>query len=186
MESITKELREWFESGYVYKHYGDDDDDFKKVIIPWFGWRIVIEGMLDRIDEAHERVRAESIIDMTDESMAEHGWVKLPVDADGVPIRVGDVMECGDGTVFTVERISLYEYGWRCDGEGIDANGYKCTAHALPDCCHHHRTPTVEDVLREIVHKCQPTYSKDGSYTTGLTKEEFAEYAAKLRLAGDE
>lgn len=138
------------------------------------------ERVADRIDEAYKHAIG-YVDDRDPETMAENGWVKLPVDADGVPIRLGDEMECGDGTVFTVENITLYTFGWRCDGDGIDGNGYKCTAHPMPDCCRHHHAPTIEDVLGEIVSKCQPTYSKDGSYTTGLTKEEFAEYAAKLR-----
>lgn len=34
---------------------------------------------------------------MTDTELAEHGLVRLPVDADGEPIRVGDVMGVTDG-----------------------------------------------------------------------------------------
>ena len=102
------------------------------------------------------------------------GWVKLPVDAEGEPIHVGDVMEwpdcstaevvgVGDGTFFYVE-----------DGE--DAAEWSCASDKI-----HHRAPTVEDVLAEFAAKL----IERGELTNGAA-QTIAEYAAKLRLAGDE
>ena len=110
-------------------------------------------------------------------------YTPLPVDADGVPIHVGDVMEADNGTTFEVEHISLYQWGWRCVGEGTDRSGVTCTAHAIPDGCRHHHAPTVEDVLREFY-----TLAVRGKAARAddVDNAVLAEYAAKLQLAEGE
>ena len=137
----------------------------------------IILKELDSIErEVGEMQRALTIDTqpMTDENMAEHGWVRLPVDAEGVPIHVGDVMEwpdcstaevvgIGDGTFFYVEE-DEYAAEWTAASDKI-----------------HHHAPTVEDVLREFAAKL---CIRDGFPTA--TEETFAEYAAKLTLRGDE
>lgn len=101
-----------------------------------------------------------------EDDMAEHGWVRLPIDADGKPIHVGDVMEwpdcstaevvgIGDDRFFYVE--DSLRYAWANDKI-------------------HHNAPTVEDVLEEFAQM----------YIACNDKGTIAEYAAKLRLAGDE
>ena len=191
MASITDELREWASVEVPYK-YGHQlnaiadriDAEHEAKVSYWQG-----ASYKDGYDEGF--AGADDWLGQHEDAMAEHGWVKLPVDADGVPIHVGDEMECGDGTVFTVERISLYEFGWRCDGEGIDANGYKCTAHALPDCCHHHHASTVEDLLQKFGEKMAENKSMyisnvwDMDEWCAADRDTIAEYAKKLRLAGD-
>ena len=96
--------------------------------------------------------------------------VRLPVDADDEPIHVGDVMEWDNGT-FTVHELKVTEDGWTTWDE---QHGY--TVHT--DETHHH-APTVEDVLEEFVARWMETHHDD---IPALK----AEYAAKLRLAGDE
>ena len=117
-----------------------------------------LDHAADRIDERIERE-----------------YVKLPVDADGVPIRVGDRLTDGE-YAFTVDDMAVYGDGsWSIRNE--DGNAW-----AACDVTHYH-VPTVEDVLREFAEKIidsqipnvHPTY-----------EETIAEYAAKLRLAGDE
>ena len=113
--------------------------------------------------------------------------VPMPVDADGVPIHVGDVMEnivCPpvhrEVTGVGVECF----YGWD-EGNGrysqFDANYYR-----------HHHAPTVEDVLAKFAQEMNENL---GMYTgEAIDADEWreadertiAEYAAKLRLAGDE
>ena len=101
-------------------------------------------------------------------------YTALPVDADGEPVHVGDVMEwpdcstavvvgVGDGTFFYVE-----------DGE--DAAEWSCASDKI-----HHHAPTVEDVLAEFAAKLI-----ERSGLTNGAAQTIAEYAAKLRLAGDE
>jgi len=146
--SITDELREWVRDG-----------------------KGSLLAIADRIDAEHESACAEAygngvesvaLPDMT-------AYVKLPVDADGVPIRVGDVMEwpttyetfevvgIGDGTLFYIEDGS----------EQADWTGASTKRH--------HHAPTVEDVLREF------------AYGLGVPVADsyVAATAAKLRLAGD-
>lgn len=78
--SITDELRE-----YVIQVHRNG----------WFDRRVCDDllEITDRIDAEHERMYEALTIGMepmTEENMARNGWVKLPVDADGVPIHVGD------------------------------------------------------------------------------------------------
>ena len=81
-ESIANELRE----------YALGWDERNRV-------RCDLTAIADRIDAEHERTLAAATlvagIPMTDENMAEHGWVRLPVDADGVPWHIGDITESG-------------------------------------------------------------------------------------------
>ena len=169
MASITDELRAWFKDRMFMGN----------------GWR-EIRDIADRIDEAHERELRETGEDIVRDVRRE--WVRLPLDADGVPICVGDVMECGDGTVFTVESISLHPFGWRCSGDGIDGSGYKCTAHPLPHSCRHHRTPTVEDVLREFGEKMGENKSRyvsdvwDMDEWCAADRDTIAEFVKRLQL----
>jgi len=109
---------------------------------------------MDEIDEIVDEIESE-VEDM----------VPLPVDADGVPIHVGDVMEWDNGT-FTVHELKVTEDGWTTWDE---QHGY--TVHA--DECRHHHAPTVEDVLREF------------AYGLGVPVADsyVAATAAKLRLA---
>ena len=101
-------------------------------------------------------------------------YMELPVDADGEAIHVGDVMEwpttgetfevvsIGDGTLFYIE-----------DGNELaDWTGASTKRH--------YHAPTVEDVLRDMLDSLDldPTSHVD----TGAV---IAEYAEKLRLAGD-
>ena len=115
---------------------------------------------------------------MTDENMAEHGWVRLPVDAKGVPIHVGDVMEERSGHTFEVASIMVF------GGSGnqlVFSDARNFSSFREPHDLRHHHAPTVEDVLREFAAKL---CIRDGFPTA--TEETFAEYAAKLTLRGDE
>lgn len=105
-------------------------------------------------------------------------YTPLPLDADGMPIHVGDVMEWMAGGTFEVVGIgnggTLYYLDTYDDG----TVGVEWTA--AGDKRHHH-APTVEDVLREFAGEWIDV--ADG---TDEERELFAKYAAKLRLAGEE
>lgn len=153
--SITDELRE-----YV--------DMFKdKVAAP-----ATLRVIADRIDAEHERevtmACGEAIAKLGNKVVRE--YVKLPVDADGVPIRIGDkidvyqtknveVVGVGDQVVFTHYYMGDYHKHFAGD-------------------CHHHHEPTVEDVLRDFA-KC---WDDPAHYAKGELVETFA---AKLRLRED-
>lgn len=98
-------------------------------------------------------------------------YTALPLDADDVPIHVGDVMDWEDGGTFEVE------------GFGVEGLFYLDDARQLmwtnARTKHHHHAPTVEDVLREMLDVW-------GELPSNVTNEAIiAEYAAKLRLADD-
>lgn len=102
------------------------------------------------------------------------GWVRLPKDADGEPVRIGDVMEwpttgetfevvgIGDGTLFYIDDSS----------EQADWTGASTKRH--------HKSPTVEGVLEEMLDAW-------GELPSNATNEEIiAEYASKLQLRGED
>lgn len=140
--SITDEVREWAKGDGSYSF--DEFDD-----------------IADRIDAEHESACAEAygngvqsvaLRDMT-------AYVKLPVDADGETIHIGDVLT--DDAEFKSEgkvmRLMLEDEGWMV---GIGCGGW--TEPSIHE-WHHHHTPTVEDKLWELIDalgidrdKCSP------------------------------
>lgn len=148
----------------------------------------------DRIDERHEdelgaaRAKVESEYDgwypprevegmrrfaeRLEAAAAEHAdvtlfgvdYTALPVDADGVPIHVRDVIAYKDNTkpkevvALVPPSVVMVEDGPR-----------------YADMCSHYRAPTVEDVLDEFVARWMETHHDD-------LPSLKAEYAAKLQL----
>ena len=171
--SITDELREWMRVVLT------DDDP--------------AHAIADRIDERVKNIRfnehhkgyQDGIMDGCSHYdpehtecmvLEEHAYIKLPVDADGEVIHIGDRVENNERVV----RIVLTDGSW-------EPSVY---VEKLPNVLHeyfcneisHYHEPTVEDVLREF-------FSRYVRYVKTNPKEEddaiIAEYAAKLRLAGD-
>ena len=105
-------------------------------------------------------------------------WVKLPVDADGEPIHIGDVViydhdGVRTGTPETVKWIAM--------GETEVHISTDRTSYAKPSVLRHYHAPTVEDVLREFADRVC-----NSGHQWGLDAADvIAEYAAKLRLAGE-
>ena len=92
------------------------------------------------------------------------------MDADGVPIHVGDVMEWrydnGEFEVIGIGGNTLFY---------IDKDSGECEWTAAGD-KHHHHAPTVEDVLREFAE----------GLGVPVADSYIAASAAKLTLRGDE
>lgn len=119
-----------------------------------------------------------------EDAMAEHGWVKLPVDADGVPFRIGDKVDSDhyeDGTVIGVHYFRAPN-GVVFEEIAVQPNGWDTATWRDPDEYAHHHEPTVEDVLREFAEKITDSQIP-GMHPT--YEEAIAEYAAKLQLRGD-
>lgn len=143
-----------------------------------------LEHIADRIDAEHERQCAESwmrghdawaAIDRSDE-MAEHGWVKLPVDADGVPIHAGDVLTDGKHT-YTVTSVTFDSFAvTACGHSETSLNSWPIDQ---PGKMRHHHEPTVEDVLTEFGIDWE--HESDCEDRAALLKE----YATKLQLRED-
>lgn len=174
--SITDELREW-----MFDHTVNCSDD-----------RIALVAIADRIDAEHESkvsywqdasyrdgydegfASADDYFTDKRETLKEHGWVKLPVDADGVPIHVGDVMEWCDPDGEVTVTCEVDAVGVECFFAWDGANGRY--AQKCANVYRHHHPPTVEDVLEEFAQM----------YIACNDKGTIAEYAAKLRLAGED
>lgn len=125
----------------------------------------------DSVDvvEFHDRLLellhiASTALDVQD--VIDDEYIRLPVDADGVPIRVGDVLEANRGTVTCIRDAG---HGW----EIVTDHAYSYN----PADLRHYHAPTIEDVMVEFA-----TYwesAMDGEDKTAILKE----YATKLKLA---
>ena len=187
--SITTELREWAR-----------DNTVQGVVLTTHPAQHPVHGTLesllaiaDRIDAEHEKAAAGCIhYDPERHYCAVHGdtengWVRLPVDADGAPIHVGDVVTMqllfgGESKPLVVDRMEL-SHGrdgdlW-CVALDTDKECWN-----QPSLMRHYTPPTVEDVLREFASDIADVLGGD-DFRLEDNDELFAEYAAKLRLAGE-
>ena len=163
--SITDELREW----WVRKFPVMDKELHKD-----------FTAISYRTDAEHESACAEAYgngVMSVPIAMDASAWVKLPVDADGEYIRIGDMMDSKvdhlfDGRPFEVRALVLCEDGWEA-ADGRFGNRYE------PNSLRHHHAPTVEDVLREFALKAA------GRECMTMRSDLVDEYAAKLRLRED-
>jgi len=131
----------------------------------------------DRIDAEHDAALTRKLtnavlygtefVTMPARELTER-YTELPKDADGKPVRIGDVLEWPDGSdePFEVVGIGLngtvyYMYDDSCEWTNASTK--------------RHHDPTVEDVLREF------------AYGLGVPVADsyVAATAAKLRLAGE-
>ena len=147
-----------------------------------------IYAIADRIDAEHEAdvsTACRLAAGLDNDALAKRGYIKLPVDADGVPIHIGDYLHCDEtGRDFPCRGYccSVVKNGERRWTVECSYDAYSGTSeYASARRCRHRHAPTVEDVLREFFSRY---------VTTKETKAEddaiLAEYAAKLRLAGEE
>lgn len=172
---ITTELREYMET---YRPI----EDAGHVVVSRIG-TIGFEGfdrLCDNIDAIHAglerdyatacRVNEHQDLEYTDLAKRYDKTITLPLDADGVPIRIGDVMEWPDGDDEPFEVVGIGENGtlfYMYDGSCEWTNAKNKV----------HHVPTVEEVLREMLDAW-------GELPSNATNEAIiAEYAAKLKLA---
>lgn len=163
--SITDELREFSKTttGFpaIFKELTDiadriDERHAKDALSEYIqGYNTGFDVASDEVEDADEL-----------RERMEREYTKLPVDADGVPWRIGDVTESGQ----TIKAMGLNKYGWYFLGTVNEID---------PSIHRHHHEPTVEDVLREFFSRYVTTKPKDEDDAI------IAEYAAKLRLAGE-
>ena len=177
-EIITDELR-WYLLHYPPANYAD------------------FSAIADRIDAEHKEAcrdeynkghndgfdsgfaSADDWLAQHEDAMAEHGWVRLPVDADGVPIRVGDVMEINGEVLPPVSGIG--DSSVIVGVFGVDKDDDITEIFTL-DLMRHYHAPTVENALLEMLEKA---VGYSNAHTTAAINA-IAEYAAKLQLKGDE
>lgn len=132
--------------------------------------RCELNDIADRIDMEHQKAIRE-LNNLADAS------VLLPVDADGVPIHIGDRVEDNERVVRIVITDGSWEPSVYIEKLPNVLHEYFCN-----EVSHYHK-PTVDDVLREFAEKVidsqvpnvHPTY-----------EEAIAEYAKRLRLVGED
>ena len=105
------------------------------------------------------------------ESEIQERYLLLPVDADGVPIHVGDEVELTTRAAKFHACLKLSEYGWLIDND--EPSGF------TPDCVRHVKPRTLEDVLCDMIHEY--------GCTDARTETIADKYAAEIRefMAGD-
>lgn len=165
MVSITDELMEW----WVRKFPVMDKELHKE-----------FAAIADRIDAAHrsalEKLAAQvdesGALPMTDENMAERGWVRGPLDANGEMWRCGDMSDSNWGVI---EGIAYENGRWLISGHDTSAPWIPA------DSINHYHAPTVEDVLQKMLE--QAVGYSDAHTTVAL--DTIAEFAAKLQLRED-
>ena len=161
---------------------------------PYTGW-VPREKQQDKLRKIAARVEeVEQYAEGLEHDLEDaRGWlvqwhdraVMLPTDAEGIPFRVGDHVQVPGGlpdeglppVSGTIERMTLRKTGWlvRVFAEGKGRV-------FLPEYVRHAQAPTVEDVLQKMLE--QAVGYSDANTTVALNT--IAEYAAKLRLAGEE
>ena len=114
--------------------------------------RAIVVDMTDEIEREVKELRDREYRNgMEDGEMAAErdGWVRLPVDADGEAIHVGERVQLIGNDPSTVSHMSLAGDGWRVY---VKYDGDLGTGSGEPSRIRHHYAPTVEDVLREFAY----------------------------------
>ena len=127
--------------------------------LEWYNKACHMQKEIDDLKEHHEWA-------------PESHYMMLPKDSDGVPVRIGDVMEWPDTTTAEVVGVGNGTFFYVEVGENVVEWARTCDKI-------HHVQESVEDTLREFVNE----FNRDDME---LCDEEIIEYfAAKLRLADD-
>ena len=138
-----------------------------------------MDSLLIRID------KSDVLMGIADE--IESGYMKLPVDADGVPIKPGDEMQFGTDAPVRVDSIGTSrcycgDFGWFGSNGGFYGRGTLRS-------CRHVKRDTVESLLQELADEvweasctCQTTWSDSG--LDGIA-ERYAERIRKAVHDGD-
>lgn len=103
-------------------------------------------------------------------------FAELPVDADGVPINAGDMIEFGEkGERLEVTHVGRTEHGDPTIAYRRPNGTLDCSCIGAE--CRHVKPRTIEDVLRE----CAEAYASGADVEMGGTGEMFAKYADEVR-----
>ena len=117
-------------------------------------------GVVDKFDTYWITASAcDKYIDEIEAEIAER-YIELPVDFDGVPIRIGDAITLPNG-----QRDRARYFCINANGARLNERGW------VPSACRHVKPRTIEDVLREL---------RDES-RQDLRDFDLSAYAAELR-----
>ena len=113
-----------------------------------------------------------SCIDEIEKELKER-YVLLPLDKDGVPIHVGDEMDCGEH--FGVQEVEGFIHGAVAFTVFDPQPARICTCHA--HMTRHYHKPIVEDVLRDFAIACE-----DAGNAGDAVERLISEYSERLQL----
>lgn len=158
--SITRDLRAW---GRDFFEGHDAGNDFRDMFY----------AIADRIDEDHEKATQRAYWSslegaaeyFTDEDLAAHGLVRLPVGADGEVIRPGDVLESTEmesDTALTAKTLVLGDGGWGVSAEMVES----CHPHYF-----RHHKPTPAERIRRCVGWVEGCYRDHGTLDAAVLDE---------------
>ena len=123
------------------------------------------------------KCRMHEIADAIESEIAEK-FMELPVDSDGVPVRPGDVVG------YFQDGLKMYVYSV-CE-DGIYYRYERKIELPLPtEELRHFHPNTVEGILDQLLEDAGCVYHEDGSCEMGLTYEQRAEYAERIRKVLD-
>lgn len=151
-------------------------------------YRVDLKAANGAVNEAYNRgydegfASADDWLGQHEDAMSEHGWVRLPVDADGEVIHVGDTLVSRYEGRDYVREVEALIFTDRWDFELSDEDGDTRDVASMEDFysnTRHYHAPTVEDVLREFGDWY--AHVKGGCDEDGI----IAEYAAKVREVVD-
>lgn len=170
---ITDELREWMrvvltDDDPAHAIADRIDAEYQKAED---GWKAKDgQTWLRGYAECHAELMEGNAVIAADLEKA--GWVRGPLDADGEMWHSGDMSESNWGVI---ERIAYEDGIWYVKGHDTSAPWVRA------DSVRHYHEPTVEDVLAEFANVVC-----NSGHQWGLdAADTIAEYAAKLRLAGE-
>ena len=123
-------------------------------------------------NDAQSRRAGLSLAEEIEREIAEK-YMLLPVDADGVPICVGDMVNGGMGDSGKVQHIEIWPDGFVIVYEHHPGQFTRYAADAV----RHVKPRTIEDVLYECFHDCMY------KYPTGI-EPIISKYADELRSMG--
>ena len=134
--------------------------------------------------DTYELVRIADAI----EREVEEGYIELPKDKNGVPIRLGDRVCSAYGGTYEVARVTREDYNGTTTWYIED---FSSNYSLGPEDLTHHKPPTVEDVLEDyrvkyydLVTDMECKNITNEEYVQGIN-ELASEYAAKLQIRGE-
>ena len=175
-QQITKKLRE----------YADELTDI------WSDDRERLNSIADEIDMEYEynctasRMRENGVLTGVgnEESLAERGWMPIPVGADKKPLKINDEV-CGysfqDGKVYVLaivdkNQILVGKPHWH------HSNWQLWQA----DATRHYVKPTIKELLEQFGNAWESGQITDGDRQGSIEKDSLLNlFASKLRLADD-
>lgn len=137
--SITDELRECIATA-IWQY----ENDVKTAYIP----KDKLTAIADRIDAEHEAACTEAYgngVMSVPIALDESQWVKLPVDADGVPIHAGDELTNGTDLPAKVRGMVLDESGWTVSAQELRGYG------VLPATLRHVQPDSWERIIKDAL-----------------------------------